>query len=249
MESISEYRPQDQWPTLNALDGFGPNNFPPSEALAGRTVVADFDDGRRITYDFVDGDRLRWSVDGDGGTREEHYHSCQVRPGVHLVLFQEREHRERSVAMVLSDPATAFAVVSTVTHEDGRARVHQAVLQGGTDGGAGRPLPRTADLVGRRLTWHYSDGHAYEHYYLNDHTYTWHCLSGPEQGLADTEPTRTWRLGDGLYVFSWIEKVVPCDGLAVLDLQAMRSSGRLFGWDTDAHECTLIVMGARGSER
>jgi hypothetical protein len=46
---------------------------------------------------------------------------------------------------------------------------------------------RTGNLVGERIEWVYSSKDAYEHIYLNENTYCWHCIAGNEKGLADTD--------------------------------------------------------------
>ena len=87
----------------------------------------------------------------------------------------------------------------------------------------------TADLIGRRVEYTYSDTERYEHIYLNEHFYTWHCLLGAEKGLADTDRCHYLKLGDDLYFFVWREKIVPTLGAVVVDFRAMRTMGKIFG--------------------
>jgi MoaF C-terminal domain/MoaF N-terminal domain len=91
-----------------------------------------------------------------------------------------------------------------------------------------RHLP-TTDLVGRRVEYTYSATERYEHIYLNEHFYTWHCLLGSERGLADTDRCHYLKLGDDLYLFVWREKIIPTLGAVVVDFRAMRTMGKIFG--------------------
>jgi hypothetical protein len=75
----------------------------------------------------------------------------------------------------------------------------------------------------------YSPTERYEHIYLNERFYTWHCLLGSEKGLADTDRCHYLKLADELYLFVWREKIVPTLGAVVVDFQAMRTMGKIFG--------------------
>ncbi|MFZ7125520.1 MAG: MoaF C-terminal domain-containing protein [Desulfobacterales bacterium] len=84
--------------------------------------------------------------------------------------------------------------------------------------------PETPSIV-------YSDTETYEHIYLNEHLYTWHCLAGIEKGLADTDRCHAYRIGEGLYLFVWREKVVPTLGVVMIDLQRMKTTGKILGYE------------------
>lgn len=58
----------------------------------------------------------------------------------------------------------------------------------------------TRELIGKRIEYMYSDSERYEHVYLNERLFTWHCLAGAEQGLADTERCRYLKIVDRLYI-------------------------------------------------
>ena len=79
------------------------------------------------------------------------------------------------------------------------------------------------------MEYTYSPTERYEHIYLNEEFYTWHCLLGSEKGLADTDRCHYLKLGDDLYLFVWREKIVPTLGAVVVDFQAMRTMGKIFG--------------------
>jgi hypothetical protein len=90
---------------------------------------------------------------------------------------------------------------------------------------------RTTELVGKRVQFTYSSKDAYEHVYLNDHYFTWHCISGNEKGLADTDVANYFKLDKNLYLFSWQEKIIPTLGVVMEDFDRMRSYGKICGYE------------------
>ena len=98
------------------------------------------------------------------------------------------------------------------------------------------------------MLWVYSSEHAYEHVYLSPHWYTWQCLAGPEQGLADTDENTVWRVRPGIYVFTWREKVIPCGSVTIADHrdpESLRAHGVLFG-ERESGSPIPLHFGAHG---
>lgn len=244
-----EYVPPTEWKTLNALEDFGPNQLPASDALAGRSFEVRLEgDLPDVVVEVRDGQSLAWrTADGAAGG-EERYLAREVLAGVFLLDVQLAERPSRAVAVVLDvERGLVTAIVSDVVEDEARGqRVDEQVVQGWLTGGdpADRHA-RTAAMVGHRVQYVYGAEHVYEHVYLNSSTYTWHCLAGAEAGQADTEPTLAFELRERVYLFAWRERVVPCDGVAVLDWVNLRNNGRIFGWDTEDLAANLIPMGAR----
>jgi hypothetical protein len=99
--------------------------------------------------------------------------------------------------------------------------------------------------VGARAEYSYGPSECYEHIYLNEHFYTWHCLRGNEEGLADTDRCHYRKLGDRLYLFVWREKLVPTLGVVVLDYTDWVSRGKIFGYEGgDFARLTNFTVGA-----
>jgi hypothetical protein len=91
----------------------------------------------------------------------------------------------------------------------------------------------TSEMVGKRYQYVYSETETYEHIYLTDNLYTWHCLAGIEKGLADTDRCHYYKIENELYLFVWREKIVPTLGVLLLDWKQKRSTGKLFGYETN----------------
>lgn len=240
---LHRYIAPESWKTLNALEGFGVNRIPASDALAGQRLEIRRQT-RDWTFDFHDAERLTWAVEA-GDALQERYTARAVLDDVILVDFHQASRPERAVVLVVDRGRSI--VTAIVSRCAGPTRhVEQEVLHGWLPGGD--PADRheeTAEMVGHRVQYVYSPTDAYEHIYLNSSTYVWHCLAGEERGQADADFCRAHKVRDGVYLFAWIERVVPCDGVVVVDWVNLRSNGRIFGWDTAAREYNAIAMGAR----
>lgn len=72
----------------------------------------------------------------------------------------------------------------------------------GTLGEAQRSLPAyTSELIGMRNMYTYNPKERYEHVYLNEQFYAWHCLDGVEKGLADVDRCHYIKVSEQLYLF------------------------------------------------
>ena len=107
------------------------------------------------------------------------------------------------------------------------------------------PHERTTDLIGKRIKYAYSSKHVYEHIYLNDRFYTWHCLAGVEKGLADTEICDYFKIAPDVYLFTWREKVMPTFGVVLINFKEMRSNGKTFGLDVASGKIINFNLGSR----
>lgn len=93
------------------------------------------------------------------------------------------------------------------------------------------PLPGFTDaLVGMRNQYTYSPTERYEHIYLNDNFYARQCLDGVEKGLADVDRCHYVQVAEDLYLFVWREKIIPTLGVILIDLQQMRTDGKIMGY-------------------
>ncbi|BAN47375.1 molybdenum cofactor biosynthesis F family protein [Metapseudomonas resinovorans] len=241
---------QPEWITVGALaDGFAPEAFilPNLADLAGKAFTLYFANGWRIEHRFGT-EQLAWTTaDGSGG--EAPYRATSVREGLYLVDFlKEEDGGCVSVSLVLDIANAAFtAVLGRMPSEtESRGDLFARALAGGElttvqaeflQGSIDRPWREgacphapTRELVGLRNLYRYSPSEVYEHIYLNDNFYSWQCLKGVEQGLADTDRCHYLKIADELYLFVWREKIIPTLGLVLIDLKHHRSDGKICGY-------------------
>ena len=187
-------------------------------------------------------------------------HACRVtsvRDGIYFVDYQgaderllddEGKPRAAATSYVLDlNRQLCTAVIGTLPSEaqtriDAFTRVeHGMELTGvqvqlrhgriGAQGTAQAPLHApTRELIGMRNLYTYSATERYEHIYLNENFYAWQCLSGVEAGLADVDRCHMIGIDAKLYLFVWREKIVPTLGVVMIDLERMKTDGKIFGY-------------------
>lgn len=242
------------WLPLDGLaPGFDENKATLTQDLDGYSFVSVRSDGREVDHHFS-ANTLSLTVAGsDTVAREVSYEAFTVDEGLYYVQFYDTAKPEDAVSFFLDQIHGVGLVVNTVigTASPGVTAVTQKFTTftiAGHDNPGAVPAP-TNELIGRRVYWRYSRAHAYEHVYLSPQWYTWHCLAGPERGLADTDEHTTYELRPGIYVFCWREKVIPCASVTVADhrdFEALRSHGVLFGLDESGENKVHFTFGAHG---
>lgn len=230
-----------------------PNILARSGDLAGRRIELNFENGEAIAFDFVSADTLRWAHKGASEEAEESYLATSIRPGICFVDFvTTKQEAGTSVSLVL-DLERAVATMATgrlpgaaAAHGDILARAQRreeltlvtadfraAAIGKPYDGAAPHHAP-TRDLVGLRIQHRYSPHELYEHIYLTEKRYSWHCIEGAEAGLADADRCHYYAIDKDLYLFAWREKIVPTLGICLIDLAALKTTGKIFGYADDA---------------
>jgi hypothetical protein len=245
------YVPIDAWPDLTAMvESFGAPTLPPSDALAGRVVTLRLDDGRSVRHEFLDAGSLRRVTEPGGtATEAERYTAIEARPGIFLIdVLTGSGERAEEVTIALDLAAGRATVATSVLFDrDGETRARTDFAHAAVGDADPAPHPSSSGLVGKRILYRYSERDLYEHVYLNSGTFTWHCISGAEQGLADTEQTRTWEIAEDLFLFFWTEAVMPVEAVLLVDLRHMRSLGRMFGWDPAPDELVHLPFSSRAT--
>jgi hypothetical protein len=186
-----------------------------------------------------------------------------VRPGIYFVDHVRSQVAATCNSLVIDMSAmivtvvtgrlpdateSAMSLTDRATQEGELTAVEASFVSGAIDGPFTKDTPRhlaTRGMVGKRVEYTYSPTERYEHIYLNERFYTWHCLLGAERGLADTDRCHYFKLADDLYLFAWREKIVPTLGVVVVDLSAMRTVGKIFGHQGEEPGATSnFIVGA-----
>jgi hypothetical protein len=221
------------------------------EPLRGRTLALHLENQSILELTFEADSRLTWStrtgiVGIENGTA--HYEATEIRPGTLFVDFVPARERATAVSLVLEVgkgictalvgrlPTAAEArtpLCERLEHNSELTAVTATFLAGAIDRSFRKSTPRhalTRDMLGKLIEYSYSPTECYQHVYLNENFYSWHCLQGAEQGLADTDRCSYRKLSDGLYLFVWREKIVPTLGVVIVDLEQMQTTGKIFGY-------------------
>lgn len=233
-------------PVGELADGFSPesNILPQSYDLAGQTIALDFEDGGARTLRILQQDAVQHIQLEDGSTPEVRITS--LREGLYFIDYLPLNEPRGSVTLLLDVASgAALEIDGTMPTSDAAARGPFTRVQAGEPltavgavfraarvaGGKGEfGFPRTTELVGKRIRYRYSTTELYEHIYLNPSFYSWHCLTGVEAGLCDTDFCHYIKLREELYLFVWQEKIVPTLGVITVDLIRGKTDGKIFGY-------------------
>ena len=166
-----------------------------------------------------------------GSHGSESYDAVEVRPGVFFVSFAHPERPEGVVQVVDTNNGHFLVGIAALTGATNNIdpKIEPTLLVGNIDEcpKAGRvPVP-SRDLVGKRVLFRYSAKQAYEHIYVTSSRFAWHALEGPQAGHSDVELTKTYLVDDGLYFFTWYEKIIPTCAMFLFDTVARPVDGVL----------------------
>ncbi len=241
------------------------NRLETTDELKGRAIKLFSEDGQVISlqFDRQGGVSLKMGTEAAGPIREACEAFC-VMPEIYFVDFVIRKTKS-SVSIILDFSAMKSVILMGKLSEEKARQDLLSRSKAGLDlspmevnfihahidlppeSASIVPYGRTRDLIGKRVKYVYSKTHTYEHLYLNDRFFTWHCLSGPEKGLADTERCDCFKITPDLYLFTWREKIIPTLGVVLINTKMMKTTGKLFGIDMDTGKITNVTMGAHAA--
>lgn len=247
-----DFVPQEDWPVVSAmLNGFGDPSLPASSALVGQTIDIRYDNGWTIRHEFSSDHQLTWTIvhgEGEGEAGSHQYRAVEARPGIQVIDFLKGEGVEtHDVTLIVNlDDGRVTTADSSIYLNPGGGRTTTQFLSGRIAGtGEIEPRRRTEALVGKRIYYRYSATERYEHIYLNNGTFVWHCIDGAERGLADADKTRTFELAEDLYILFWTESVMAVESFLVVDLANTRSIGRMFCWENESSAVVHIPFDSK----
>lgn len=248
-------------------EGYGANQMEATDALAGQELTLHFGDGSSVEYTFRDDRTIEWQVTGGANDGEEEvaqYNATMPREDIFFVDFMVPDESRTSISLVLDlDDDVATRVTATIPGSKEEmpkfllenAMAGEPLSAGNADFASAsidRPFDeshdhhvRTDELTGKRVKYTYSDDSVYEHIYLNDGCIVWHCLKGEEKDLAEASPCTYYEIADSLYMIVWEEIVLPVVGVIVIDMKALKTTGKMLCDDKNDFESVVnIPMGA-----
>jgi hypothetical protein len=220
--------------------GIDANRIAPSDDLAGRSLVIRGADGA-LSLAFGESGTVTWSAENFAwaGSGTDPYEEVPVGDGAYWIDFSLGERQVETLTVAVHPRRGWALIVHSRIHGDD-ADVETRVMQSfhdarvdGAPGSAETPAP-TRDLIGRRTLFRYSPNHLYEHIYLSSRRFVWHNLVGEQRGHAAAELATTYKLDDGLYLFTWREEKIPVGTVFVFDYAGGRSTGKFIGLESDS---------------
>jgi len=229
-----------QWKAMEDFSaGIDTNRLPQTDALTGQSISITCSDGGCLRFQF-DADRtVTWQAHGFewDGTGRDSYDGVAIGEGAYWVDLNLAERAKESITAVFHPEMGWALIIHSIIHEadfDTETRVTQTFHPGYVGEKRSATLPtETRDLIGKRTLFRYSVNHLYEHIYLSSRRFVWHNLVGEQRGHAAAELATTWKLEDGLYVFTWREEIIPVGTVFVFDYARGRSTGKFIGLSSD----------------
>ncbi|WP_394523841.1 MoaF C-terminal domain-containing protein [Lacrimispora sp. JR3] len=233
--------------------GMSDNIIPFVDTFADTSLKLFLEDGSILELEFIDSQALKYTRAETDDSRYSvicGYSANSPRKDIYFIDFVVSYGCTTSVSVIL-DAAQQIATIITAVLPNAEEMKIPLIQRAKSDlplssvnlsvthasvgipfGSSTKKHEETTELVGKRMVFHYSSTGVYEHIYLNKHFYTWHCIQGNEEGLADTDLCFYYKLAENLYCFIWIEKIIPTLGIVLEDLDVMRSYGKLYGYET-----------------
>lgn len=241
-------------------DGFAPDSYilETSNKLTGKAFQLNFTEtAQKISVSFPTDQKIKW---------QDAITECRItsiRSGIYFVNFISPEDWRVGVTIIINEQDNNCVLLqgSLPTEADIRisafSKVEQNLpltdvkidIQFGTLGdNQGQAPTYTSELIGMRNMYTYNPKERYEHVYLNEQFYAWHCLDGVEKGLADVDRCHYIKIANNLYLFIWCEKIIPTLGVILIDLDEMRTDGGIMGYQDQAFSSiSLFPVGAHAT--
>ncbi|WP_112179787.1 MULTISPECIES: molybdenum cofactor biosynthesis F family protein [Paraliobacillus] len=231
--------------------GFSENIIEPTEHLVGKEFSFFYKTGKTGKISFLDRETVKWSeLEEDKEVRYiSSYTAINPRDNIYFIDFIASYGNTKSISIILDGKKQIATVISGVLPTTAEVsipmlkRAEQAMPLTSVKANiehvsVNSPFTEstfqhqeTKDLIGKRVQFQYSSKDIYEHIYLNENMCTWHCISGNEKGLSDTDKCFYYKLDEDFYLFIWLEKVIPTMGIVLEDLNVLRSYGKIYGYE------------------
>lgn len=236
MSTDTTTRPAD-WKTYDQFAlGIATNRLPPTDALAGRTLVLALPEFR-LTLKPRTQHTIDWQEEGarGGQAQGDWYEAIEVAPDTFFLDITQASRPTEALTVVLNTRTRRVLAIRCriVGAEEaaGQPRVPQDFRAGTLEGGDATGLVphATRDLIGLRTWQTYSPNHTYEHTYLSSERYAWQCLVGVQRGHGDVDLASYWKFDDEQYVFTFREFLIPVASVFFFDFARGRSTGKFLG--------------------
>ncbi|MCF8146429.1 MAG: molybdenum cofactor biosynthesis F family protein [Deltaproteobacteria bacterium] len=206
--------------------------------LVNQKMKITLDSGTVFDLEFIEPNKVNWRSGSTNGT--DWYEAIEVAPRTYFIdMTFANEPRQCRTFFVNTESRQALSV-HTVMREGDIGKEPRAI-QDFTPGVLGDPaIPPTGlkpaptrDLIGLRALYIYNPNQCFEHIYLNEKRYAWHCIVGPLKGESDVELHITYKFDVNQYIFSWREFGLPVSTVFFHNWDQMRETGKFFAIGED----------------
>jgi molybdenum cofactor biosynthesis protein MoaF len=227
------------------------NRMPLSDYLVGKQLTVRYDNGPVLEYRFDEIRKLRWRREGESQWHEETYEAFE--PADRLILFGHlhggaRPPESAAIALDFAQALTTIVDARMGTKyaaNEASLKIYFGVIE--MDGLVAPRYDRhqfTDELVGRAVTWNYSDAISSLHVYSSPHSCSWSIfLPNGAAGMQWSAPANYVKLRDDCYLFTWAEEACNGSGCTIVfNTSTMHDCG--YGFSVNHEHLNLNVMGA-----
>lgn len=201
--------------------------------LANQEMKITLDSGTVFDLAFIKPNQVTWRSGSKSGT--DWYEAIEVAPHTYYIdmLFVDEPRQSRT--FIVNTETRQVLSVHTIMREGDVGKEPRAI-QDFTPGVLGDPaIPPTGlkpaptrDLIGLRALFIYNPNQCFEHIYLNEKRFAWHCIVGPLKGESDVELDTVYKFDINQYILSWCETGLPVSTVFFHNWDQMRETGKFF---------------------
>lgn len=214
------------------------HRIPTTSGLVGKEMKLTLDNGESFTLKFTGTNEVQWSDGTDSATDW-----CEVIEVADSVYYIDQTFaaKPRTCRTFFVNTQTRQVLSVFTLMREGEIGHEPRAVQDFVPGVLGDPSvpptgfkPRpTRDLIGLRALYTYNPNQAFEHVYLNEKRYCWHCIVGPLKGESDVELHITYKFDINQYIFSWREFGLPVCTVFFHNWDQMKETGKFFAIGED----------------
>jgi hypothetical protein len=214
------------------------HRIPATTELVNQKMQLTLDSGTVFNLEFTQANKVHWQSGSESGT--DWYEAIKVAPNTYYIDMTFADKPRQCRTFFVNIKTRQVLCVHTIMRE-GEVGKEPRAVQDFTPGVLGDPaIPPTGmkpaptrDLIGLRAIYTYNPNQCFEHIYLNEKRYAWHCIVGPLKGESDVELHITYKFDVNQYIFSWREFGLPVSTVFFHNWNQMRETGKFFAIGED----------------
>ncbi|MFC1884605.1 MoaF C-terminal domain-containing protein [Thermodesulfobacteriota bacterium] len=207
-------------------------------ALVDQKMNITLDSGTTFDLEFTHPNEVNWQSGSESGT--DWYEAIEVAPRTYYIDMTFAHEPRQSRTFFVNTETRQTLSVHTIMREGDVGKEPRAVhdfspgvLGDPTIPPTGMKPAPTRDLIGLRALYIYNPNQCFEHIYLNQKRYSWHCIVGPLKGESDVDFHTTYKFDINQYVFCFREFGLPVSTVFFHNWDQMRETGKFFAIGED----------------
>jgi hypothetical protein len=214
------------------------HRLPTSQDLVGQKMKLTLDSGKVYDLEFKGANEVKWQCGSESGA--DWCEAIEVAPKTYYIDMTFAAKSRECVTFFVNTESRQVLAVETIMRE-GEIVKEPRALQEFTPGVLGDPsIPPTGlkpgptrDLIGLRALYTYNKNQCFEHIYLNEKRYAWHCIVGPLKGESDVELVHMYKFNINQYILTWREYGLPVSTVFFHNWDQMKETGKFFAIGED----------------